>query len=64
YLDFLDKAIATLRHAIKLNPNFHQAYLVLGKLLTTQGKTDEAKACYARAKNEFKAKIAGSTTRV
>ena len=48
----VDKAIACLRHAIKLNPNFHQAYLVLGKLLTTQGKTDEAKACYARAKNK------------
>lgn len=48
----VDKAIVTLRHAIKLNPNFHQAHLVLGKLLTTQGKTDEAKACYARAKNK------------
>jgi tetratricopeptide (TPR) repeat protein len=46
----VDKAIACLRHAIKLNPNFNQAYLVLGKLLKSQGRTDEAKACYTRVK--------------
>ncbi|PSB10383.1 hypothetical protein C7B62_09640 [Pleurocapsa sp. CCALA 161] len=44
----VDKAIACLRHSIQLNPNFNQAYLALGKLLTSQGKTEEAKACYAK----------------
>jgi tetratricopeptide (TPR) repeat protein len=48
----VDKAIACLRRSIKLNPNFNQAYLVLGKLLNSQGKTDEAKACYARFKSQ------------
>jgi superkiller protein 3 len=47
----VDKAIACLRYAIKLDPNFNQAYLVLGKLLNSLGKTDAAKACYARVQS-------------
>lgn len=46
-----DKAIACLRNATKLNPNFDQASLVLGKLLHSQGKTDEAQACYEKVKS-------------
>jgi tetratricopeptide (TPR) repeat protein len=47
----IDKAIACLRYAIKLDPNFNQAYLVLGKLLNHQGKTDAAQACYAKVQS-------------
>lgn len=43
-----DKAIACLRWTIQLQPGFAPAYLTLGKLLESQGKSEEAAACYAR----------------
>ena len=49
----VDKAIACLRRTVLLKPDFNQAYLILGKLFESQGKSDAAQACYERmAKNE------------
>lgn len=42
----VDKAISCLRHTIRLKPDFNQAYLILGKLFESQGKSEAAQACY------------------
>ncbi|MBE9048182.1 tetratricopeptide repeat protein [Pleurocapsales cyanobacterium LEGE 10410] len=47
----IDQAIACLRRTIKLKPNFNQAYLILGKLLESQGKKSEAQKCYSQINN-------------
>ena len=53
----VDKAIACLRRTVLLKPDFNQAYLILGKLFESQGKSDAAQACYERmAKNEVMSK--------
>ncbi len=44
----VDKAIACLRRTVLLKPDFNQAYLILGKLFESQGKSDAAQACYER----------------
>lgn len=44
----LNKAIVCLRRTIQLNPNFDQAYLILGKIFENQGKQQEAQACYSQ----------------
>ena len=44
----VDKAIACLRHTILLKPDFKRAYLILGKLFESQGKSEAAQACYER----------------
>ena len=51
-LDQEDKAIACLRHAIELNPDFDQASLILGKLLASQGKTDQAQTYFERVESK------------
>lgn len=47
-LNQLDEAIACLQHAIKQNPDLEPAYLLMGKLLERQGKTDEAQVYYQK----------------
>lgn len=47
----VEQAIACLRHTVQLNPDFKQAYLVLGKLFERQGKTEAAQACYEKIRN-------------
>ncbi|MDJ0567657.1 MAG: tetratricopeptide repeat protein [Pleurocapsa sp. MO_192.B19] len=42
----VEEAIACLRRTIQLQPNFDQAYLILGKILEKQGKQEEAQNCY------------------
>src|SRR5262249_694658 len=42
----LDEAIAEYRSAIRLKPNFADAYLGIGEILEVQGKGDEAIAEY------------------
>ena len=46
--DRVEQAIICLRHAIEQDPNFDRAYLILGKLLSSQGKTAEAEACLTK----------------
>ena len=48
----VEQAIVCLRHAIAQNPNFDRAYLILGKLLSSQGKTEEAEACFAKVEGD------------
>ena len=45
----IESAIANLRQAIKLNPNFVAAYNNLGTILQTQEQLAEAKQCYEKA---------------
>lgn len=42
----VDRAIACLRRTIQLQPNFDQAYLILGEIFESLGKQQEAQACY------------------
>lgn len=44
-----EEAIATYQEVIKLNPDFHPAYINLGETLSEQGKLDEAISCYRHA---------------
>lgn len=45
----IEEGILTLRQAVKSQPDFHFANVVLGVLLEHQGKTNEAIACYQSA---------------
>lgn len=47
--NLLEQGITTLRQAIESQPNFPFAQVVLGDLLTQQGKIEEAIACYQTA---------------
>ena len=47
----VEQAIACLRHTVQLNPDFKQAYLILGKLFERQGKSEAAQACYEKIRN-------------
>lgn len=54
------KAIVCLHHAVKLDANFSQAYLLLGKLSASQGKAAEAKAYYDKAnRDRIETKVEG-----
>lgn len=44
----VEQAIACLRRVIELKPDFDKAYLIMGKLLESQGKTAAAQACYQK----------------
>ena len=46
--DSIEQAIVCLRHAIEQEPNFDQAYLILSKLLKSQGKIEEAEVCFSK----------------
>ena len=52
----VEQAIACLRRVVELKPDFKKAYLILGKLLETQGKSAAAQACYQKLKTEAKQK--------
>ena len=46
----VEQAIACLRRVIELKPDFDKAYLIMGKLLESQGKSAAAQACYEKIK--------------
>lgn len=48
----VEKAISCLRRTVQLKPNFDQAYLILGKLLKSQGKSEAASACFESIKQQ------------
>ena len=50
----VEQAIACLRRVIELKPDFDKAYLIMGKLLESQGKSAAAQACYQKIKAETK----------
>ena len=50
----VEQAIACLHRVVELKPDFKKAYLILGKLLETQGKSAAAQACYQKLKIEAK----------
>ena len=46
----LTRAISALQHAIKLNPNFHEAHYVLGLCFKDREELAEARAAFERAR--------------
>jgi protein O-mannosyl-transferase len=57
--DDLEKAVGHYREALRIKPDYEEAYLKLGNILTQQGKTDEALAHY-RTILQFKPDYAGA----
>src|SRR5438105_13069386 len=45
----IEQAEAMLSSAIRLRPNYYDAYLLMGDVLLTSGKTNEAKTYYEAA---------------
>jgi tetratricopeptide (TPR) repeat protein len=45
----LDKAVAMYREALAQQPEMPEALLNLGRILETNGKSDEARSCWGKA---------------
>jgi Flp pilus assembly protein TadD len=45
----LDNAVRLYREALALEPHMPEALLNMGRILETNGKSEEARACWAKA---------------